>query len=100
MKLLANTLSLKPAKLFGIDETKGSIKIGKHADFFVWDPYKTFKSNIDTKNNNLYQFNNKILLGKPCLTYLRGNLTYSENTDSKKQGFCLKSQFIKAKYHN
>lgn len=35
---LMNYLSLQPAKIMGINKLKGSIEVGKHADFFIFDP--------------------------------------------------------------
>jgi len=37
-----NYLALKPAQIMGIERFKGSIEVGKHADFFVFDPYDKF----------------------------------------------------------
>lgn len=70
-------LSYNPAKIIGLDQSKGSIAVGKHADIVVWNPFKKCKF---TNSMHIYPETNPFLKesmkGKVYRTYVRGNLTY------------------------
>lgn len=40
---ISKHLSENPSKVLGIDNVKGSIEVGKDADFIIWDPYSVKK---------------------------------------------------------
>ena len=81
---IAKVLSTTPAKSVGIFNKKGSISIGKHADFVIWDPFK--KSKLKFPNNSVYGqlhlFHLMKLRGKIYNTYLRGKLIYDRQNPS------------------
>jgi len=65
-----------PARVIGIDHRKGSIEIGKDADLVLID----MKAEWKVKNERLYTkcgwspFFGKILVGRPVMTILRGEI--------------------------
>ena len=72
-----------PAKMLGISDRKGSISIGKDADFVIWNPFILSKfelgKEISSTSNNLHLFYKKHLFGIINCTFLRGNLIYNKN---------------------
>ena len=42
---ITRVLSEGPAKLCGLENSKGSLKIGMDADFVIWDPEQTIEVN-------------------------------------------------------
>jgi dihydroorotase-like cyclic amidohydrolase len=70
---LAKWLSLHPAKVLGVDKSRGSIEQGKLADFVIWDPHKQIRV-----KKSYSQFNETCLLvgadlyGKVHKVMLRG----------------------------
>lgn len=76
---LALWWSERPAKLAGQD-LKGSIAVGKHADFVVWQPEIEFNLNdsylIYHKHPSISAYMGKTLSGNVLATFVRGNLVY------------------------
>ncbi|KAK0097750.1 hypothetical protein PV326_014053 [Microctonus aethiopoides] len=75
---VARLISTNPAKLCGLDNSKGKICRGMDADFVVWDPEKEIivnKSDILYKNK-ISPYEGKSLKGRVRCTILRGNLIY------------------------
>ncbi|CAG9335962.1 DAL1_1 [Blepharisma stoltei] len=76
---LAQILSMKPAEIAGIEKVKGSIAVGKFADFFVWNPYETDVQNCQyMRHPSVSPFVGERLAGKVLVTYLRGKIAYRE----------------------
>ena len=69
-------LCVNPAKAVGIDDRKGSIKIGKDADFVIWDPYKT-TTTADLPSDHLLF--NKVMMGTIHKTFLRGRIVFDKD---------------------
>lgn len=73
--------SEKPAKLAGLD-SKGSIVIGKDADFVVWQPEIEFDLDnnhpIHLKHPSISAYLGSRLSGKVLATFVRGNLVFQE----------------------
>lgn len=48
----------RPAKLCGIDKSKGKILEGYDADFCVWDPDEEFQVDVNTlySSNKVYKY--------------------------------------------
>ncbi|CAJ0902912.1 22628_t:CDS:2 [Entrophospora sp. SA101] len=78
---LVNWLSRNPAKLVGLNDRKGEIKVGYDADIIIWNPEESFKITEDS-----IEFKNKVTpyLGKEFYgvvkkTILRGKIIYDDN---------------------
>ncbi|MCI7249313.1 MAG: dihydropyrimidinase [Clostridiales bacterium] len=68
-----------PAKLFGIDDRKGSIEVGKDADIVIYDPKKKFVvKNAENQHGALDHtvWENTEFKGYPEAVYLRGKLVF------------------------
>mmetsp|Transcript_4649 Transcript_4649/g.4541 ORF Transcript_4649/g.4541 Transcript_4649/m.4541 type:complete len:88 (+) Transcript_4649:1418-1681(+) len=70
-------MSWNQAKLLGIEKYKGSIAVGKHADFVVW---KTADLKEPRENYTKYPenciYSGKKLAGEVEAVYLRGKLAF------------------------
>jgi len=68
------------AKLVQLDKCKGSIEVGKHADFVVWDPDYTFEVVTDDLHmkNKRTPYEGATLQGHVYATFLRGRKVYEE----------------------
>lgn len=89
-------MSKQTAELVSIADKKGSLEVGKHADFVVWDPEAKFKvgqelvsiewleqvepDNLHMKNRITSPYNGQELYGKVQATFLRGTLVYEQGT--------------------
>lgn len=76
-------MSQQTAELVSLEKVKGTIEVGKHADFVVWDPETRFTvtpSELEMKNRTTSPYNGQELYGKVVATYLRGNAIYKENS--------------------
>lgn len=74
---ISHWLSSKPAEILNLDSRKGSIAVGKDADFVIWDPFTTdVVSNSDIKYPEMTPFIGEELCGKIHRTYLRGECVY------------------------
>jgi len=65
----------KPAEILGIDSFKGSIQVGKQADFIVFDPEQSFvitEKDIKSKHPTLSPYIGLELKGRVEQTYLKG----------------------------
>ncbi len=79
---LAQITSSNPAKIFGLDTLKGSIEIGKDADFAVLDPnvkwvFHAADTFYDTKSAH-YPYEGKTFQGKVVSTFVRGKQVYRD----------------------
>ncbi len=79
---------LNPAKLFGVSDRKGDIKVGLDGDIVVYDPNK--KTTIT--NSMLHSYSDHTIYegislnGYPEATFLRGNLIYKNGEFLGQQG--------------
>ncbi|KAL7301073.1 hypothetical protein TKK_0006343 [Trichogramma kaykai] len=83
---IARVLSASPAKMCGLDNAKGCLKVGVDADFVVWNPEETIeikKSGIFFKNK-VSPYLNKEFYGKVYTTIVRGNVVYQDGKFSNK----------------
>lgn len=86
---IAALLSSKPAKRFGLDNSKGSIQIGHDADFSIVDINKKWTFSADqmhTKNKHS-AYDGQELTGKILSTYVRGNPVYEDGKIVAKPGY-------------
>jgi allantoinase len=77
---LARWMALQTAELVKLDQRKGSIAIGKDADFVVWDPEEEWivaPTDLQFKNK-VSPYVNEKLRGVVKQTWLRGQLIYKE----------------------
>ncbi|XP_065880138.1 allantoinase [Euphorbia lathyris] len=85
LEQLALWWSERPAKLAGQD-SKGAIKVGKHADIVIWEPNVEFHLNNDLpiflKHHSISAYMGNKLSGKVLATFVRGNLVYKEGEHS------------------
>lgn len=83
---LVECLSSSPAKLLGIDATKGSIEIGKCADLVIFDASSTWT----VRGEDLFHrhkttpYQGAELHGRVTQTYLRGELVFEDNQVSER----------------
>lgn len=88
LERMVSLTSTKPAKLFGIFPTKGTIAVGSDADLILVDPKK--KRKIDS--SKLYTkakatpFDGMELYGFPEMVFLRGKLIYKDGQVMGKPG--------------
>ncbi|KAN0033753.1 hypothetical protein ACTFIV_000218 [Dictyostelium citrinum] len=84
---LSEWLSNGPAKLVGLNDRKGSIEIGRDADFVVFNPNESFK--VDEKKlllkNKYSAYNGEQLFGVVYETILRGNSIYKKGDEKIKK---------------
>ena len=73
-------LTLEPAKLAGLENSKGKIEVGYDADFVVWDPNECFRVEIvDLEHKNkLSPYIGMSLAGRVKRTVVRGNTVFEE----------------------
>jgi dihydroorotase-like cyclic amidohydrolase len=89
---MTHWLAKNPATLMGIQQEKGSIAVGKCADFVVWDP----EGQILVTKKSIYSAHytnslclNKLIHAEIHATYLRGQLVCNEGTIVHKHGRLL-----------
>ncbi|KAN0008702.1 hypothetical protein ACTFIU_009429 [Dictyostelium citrinum] len=84
---LSEWLSNGPAKLVGLNDRKGSIEIGRDADFVVFNPNESFI--VDEKKlllkNKYSAYNGEQLFGVVYETILRGNSIYKKGDEKIKK---------------
>jgi allantoinase len=79
---LARWCATAPAALAGLDATKGSIAVGRDADFVVWDP----DGETNVVPSALYHrhpvtpYAGRKLQGRVLTTILRGEVVYQDGT--------------------
>jgi len=76
---LSKWLALNPAKFFKIDNVKGSISPGKHADLIIWNPHEAVIAESHSKFPDMSVFRGRELYGKIEEVYVRGQLAFKEN---------------------
>lgn len=84
-----------PAKLFGIDDRKGSIEIGKDADIVIYDPKQKFVvKNAENQHGALDHtiWENSEFKGYPVEVYLRGKKVFDNGEYVGQSG---DGQFVK-----
>lgn len=80
LELIAQWWSTRPAKFAGL-HSKGSIEIGKDADFVVWDPETSFEVNKDFPlfhKHTLTPYAGSRLYGRVIATFVRGHMVFHE----------------------
>lgn len=82
LSLLAQITASNPARIFGLDYCKGSIEIGKDADFAVLDPgirweFHASGTFYDTKSTH-YPYEGKTFQGKVTNTFVRGRQIWQD----------------------
>jgi len=83
MKRLHNWLCKKPAEMLNINDTKGTLSVGKHADIVIWRPFVKQVVRLDqvySRYRNLNVFPNERLYGQIRATFLRGRKVYDHET--------------------
>jgi allantoinase len=73
-------MSLSPARLAGVSDRKGSIRVGADADLVAWDPDADFVVGDGPIHHRhpVTPYTGKTLKGKVISTYLRGEKIYGE----------------------
>ncbi|CAB3236396.1 unnamed protein product [Arctia plantaginis] len=80
LSTLSHYWSAGPARLTGLQEKKGSIRVGLDADLIFFDPNASFivTPKIIRYKNKISPYMNRVLTGKVMQTYVRGQLVYSD----------------------
>ncbi len=89
---VAGWLAEAPARLSGLDRRKGSIEVGRDADFVIFDPEGTTLVDNSTlvQRHPLTPYHGMALAGRVVATYLRGRLIYGEAADETRHGELLR----------
>lgn len=91
---LAKWLSLQPAKILGIDKTRGSIESGKLADFVIWNPHELINVKKSASDfNETCTLIGAELYGSIHKVMLRGKFVLSNSKFSKLGRRVYKSDF-------
>jgi len=77
---IAGWLSASPARLAGVDDRKGAIAEGKHADLVIWDPDAEFVVDASRlrQRHKLTPYADRRLRGRVRETYVRGRVVYRD----------------------
>lgn len=89
---LSRWLSAAPAALAGLDDAKGAIAPGKHADFVVWDPEGVTRvrgSDLEHRHP-ITPYEGMTLLGKVVATLLRGETVCEQGRVTTGRGRMLR----------
>ncbi len=85
---LTEWMSLRPARLAGLDHRKGALKVGYDADVLIWNPEAAFvvEPSIIHHKHKLTPYNGLELDGTVETVYLRGQKIYDDGqfTDGPK----------------
>ncbi|XP_018423401.1 PREDICTED: allantoinase, mitochondrial-like [Nanorana parkeri] len=83
---VSHLLSSNTAKLCGLDNRKGSIKVGYDADLVIWDPDREFqvKEKDIYHKNKLTPYLGFLLQGEVMATLVRGTLVYYKGKHAAK----------------
>jgi allantoinase len=75
---LAEWLAAAPARLAGLGDSKGAIRVGRDADFVVWRPDETFRVEPSAllHKHKLMPYAGQVLSGAVEATFLRGEKIY------------------------
>lgn len=78
----ADLLSKKPAERFGFSHCKGSIAIGKDADFAILDPDQTWvvDARSSASSSKFSPYDGTSVTGKVTCTILRGKVIFNNGT--------------------
>ncbi|KYR03080.1 allantoinase [Tieghemostelium lacteum] len=76
--IMSQIMCDEPAKLVNINDRKGSIKVGRDADFVIWAPNQSFTVDQSTMlvKNQYSPYHSSKLYGKVQLTILRGQVIF------------------------
>lgn len=85
LERLVELISTGPARFFGIDHLKGSLKPGMHADFVVFDDNQTWEVRASNVHglNRFTPFEGVTWTGRVRATYLRGDCVYRRTPDGR-----------------
>ncbi len=89
---MSDWLSKSPARMMGILGTKGSLAVGKFADFVVWDAEESLLCNeetIYTYNPEGCLYQNAVVECEVKSTYLRGVEVFGNGKLTEKRGRVL-----------
>ena len=77
---IAEWLCRSPARLVGLENTKGSIAVGSDADLVIWNPKKSFKVQPDIihHRHKLTPYAGREFAGVVETTFLRGRKVYDD----------------------
>jgi allantoinase len=78
LERLTEWLASAPARLAGLEDRKGAIKVGLDADFIVWKPDETFRVEPSAleHRHKLTPYAGRELSGAVAATFLRGEKIY------------------------
>lgn len=83
---ISRLLSETPARLFGLDDVKGSISPGKDADIVIWDPnvdYTVLPEDCEHRVKHS-AFDGRTLRGKVWYTLVRGHAVFYRSADGER----------------
>ena len=88
---LAGWLSVAPARLAGLDDRKGSIALGKDADFVVWDPdgATEVRGSALEHRHSITPYEGMSLRGRVLATILAGETIYEDGAVADGRGRML-----------
>jgi len=80
--LMFRCMSQETSNLVSLGHKKGSIEVGKDADFVVWNPEESFivTPELLQMKNKGSPYNDQQLFGTVAATYLRGSQIYDGRT--------------------
>ncbi|NQZ82838.1 MAG: allantoinase AllB [Colwellia sp.] len=78
---IVRLMSTETAKFAGLDSVKGEIKIGKHADFLVFDPNAEFTitNEMIKHRHNITPYAGRKVTGQVQHTFVRGHHVYQQD---------------------
>jgi allantoinase len=78
LERLAEWMAAAPARLAGLDRTKGRIAVGHDADFVIWDPDRAFTVDAAALQHRhpVTPYDGRQLFGSVRTTILRGEVIY------------------------
>ena len=78
---IARLMSSETAKFAGLDTVKGSIKVGNHADFLVFDPHAEFTitNEMIKHRHNITPYAGRKVIGQVEHTFVRGHHVYQQD---------------------
>ncbi len=86
---IARLLSSNPAKLYGVDHLKGSIRVGHEADLTIVDPNETWTLSEDMlfNKNKFSAYTGYTYKGRVKQTFVRGKLVYQNGKIVAEPGY-------------
>jgi len=74
---LAKWMSMQPAKLLGVSESRGNIAEGKYADFVIWDPYsRAIASGSNGQFPEVFPYTGQVFYGVIHKVMVKGQVAY------------------------